>query len=88
MHFYSGWLLFFAVALLHVFVDTEEVITMLADATVAGPSEAFLQLMNLLCCGQLTCNKEHEVLIGLQVTSFPWKGEAGVQRLLVHVRSR
>ena len=45
---------------------------MLADGTVADPCEAFLQLTNLLYCGQL--NKEHKILLGLQVTSFPGKG--------------
>ena len=48
---------------------------MLADYIVAAPSEALLQLMNLLCYGQLACNKEHKVLVGLWVTLFPGKGK-------------
>ena len=40
--------------------------------TIVDPYEAFLQLMNLLYCGLL--NKEHKILLGLQVTSFPGKG--------------
>ena len=45
---------------------------MLADGTVADPCEAFLQLANLLYCRQL--NKEHKILLWLQVTSFAGKG--------------
>ena len=51
---------------------------MLADATVAGPSEAFLQLMNLLRCGQLTCNEEHKSINKVAGYFISWKGEAGV----------
>ena len=34
---------------------------MLVDRTVVDPCEAFLQLTNLLCCGQL--NKERKILV-------------------------
>ena len=44
---------------------------MLANGTVTDPCEAFLQLTNLLYCGHL--NKEHKLLLGLQVTSFTGK---------------
>ena len=45
---------------------------MLADSTGADPHEAFLQLTILLYCEQL--NKEHKILLRLQVTSFDGKG--------------
>ena len=38
------------------------------DSAIADPSEPFLQLMNLLYCGQF--NKEYKTLLGWQVTSF------------------
>ena len=45
---------------------------MLTDTIVAYPSEAFLQLKNLLYCGQLS--KEYKTLPGSQVNLFPGKG--------------
>ena len=41
----------------------EQCMRMLANATVADPSGASLQLSNLLYCEQL--NKEHKILLGL-----------------------
>ena len=46
---------------------------MLADGTVANPCETFLQLTNLLYCGQLLQNITR--IAGYFVS---WKGEAGV----------
>ena len=54
---------------------------MLADNTIADPCEAFLQLINLLYCGQL--KKEHKTLLGLQVTSFPGKGRQVYESVLL-----